>query len=445
LEGKLPIKNENINLGILLAINEPYESIMALIGDHNTDMPGKGNSLSDLVAKNSYDLVIIQGKNHDVRDIKAIDPRAEVICFGDGGDEFEALAKGACAFFSLPVNEARLKETIDSIADMVAIRRENNILERRLKNNYTFFSGLVGRNPRMLDIFDLIKRIAPYYKAVTIMGSTGTGKELIARALHLSSLNADKPFVVCDCGALVENLSESEMFGHKKGSFTGANQDKIGFFEAAADGAVFLDEIGELPLSSQSNLLRILQSGEFRRVGDHNSRKANCRIIAATNRDLEEEVKKGNFREDLFYRLTPFKIHVPPLKERKDDIPLLIRHFLERFSDGTGKKVLGISRPAQALIMSYDWPGNLRELENVVEHAAIMTAESFIRVRDLPEHISKLRDKPDHPYLLKEVVKKHIEEVIISCAGNKTAASKILGISRRALSRMLEKYSVRLA
>jgi two-component system response regulator AtoC len=264
----------------------------------------------------------------------------------------------------------------------------------------------------------------------------------MARALHSLSPKAGSPFVACNCGALVEGLIESELFGHRKGAFTGAITDRVGLFEAAGDGTLFLDEIGLLPLSFQPHLLRVLQDGEFRRVGSSQSSKARCRIIAATNKDLAAEVRAGAFRDDLFYRLTSLTIHLPPLRERKDDIPLLSRHFLDRFGKRTGKNISGISRPAQCSMISYDWPGNIRELEGAIEQAAIMTTESFIELCCLPPAVREApkRGTGFHPESLDRIVNNHIEDVLCHCNGNRTQAAKLLGISRRALQRKLEKH-----
>ena len=429
-------------LKILFALKNPSENITALLQGHKVDIPGSNESISRLITKNSYDLVLTDDGIEILQSIKIADPRVEIILFGDKEEAIEATKHGASAYFSLPVDTERLKETIDSIQDVFEMRRETAELERLLNVKYTF-AGVIGKNPQMLDIFNFIKRIAPYYKCVTIIGETGTGKEIIAKALHSSSPVAKSPFVVCNCGALVESLVESELFGHIKGSFTGAVKDKIGLFEAAADGTMFLDEIGELPLSFQPHLLRVLQDGEFRRIGSHQPSKARCRVMAATNKeDLANEVKIGRFREDLFYRLTPLIIHVPPLRDRKDDIPLFCRFFLDRFNRRTGKKILGISRPAQTALMSHDWPGNVRELENVIEQTAILTNESFIRLNDLPEHIREASHKRVNVQAsLDDVMKTHIETVLRQCNGNKTNAAKILGISRRALLRKINKYS----
>jgi DNA-binding NtrC family response regulator len=431
-------------LKILLALKNPNEATISLLKGHKVDTLHKDESLPDAIVKNNYELILYEGEKEILQSIRTLDPRAEVIFFSDSDvDAIEAIKIGASAFFSPPIEFERLKDTLDTINDLFQVRKESAELEKLLSAKYTFLPGLIGKNPKMLDIFTLIRRIAPYFKTITIMGETGTGKEVIGKALHLLSPAATKPFIVCNCAGLVESLVESELFGHAKGSFTGAITDKIGLFEAAEEGAIFLDEIGELPLSMQPRLLRVLQSGEFRRVGSNKLLKAHCRVIAATNKDLAHEVKSGKFREDLYYRLTPLTIHMPPLRDRKDEIPLLCRFFLERFNERTGKKVFGISRPAQAALLTYEWHGNVRELENILEQAAVITTETFIRLEDLPIHLREIPAKQVADImLLDEVVKKHIEQVLIQCNGNRSRASKIMGISRRALLRKIEKYSI---
>lgn len=431
-------------LKILLALKNPTEPIMSLLKGHRVDTLRENESLSEIVAKNNYELILLEGEMEVLQSIKTLDPRAEVIFFGDSEvDAIEAIKNGASAHFSFPVEIERLKGTIDSISDLSELRKESAELERLLSAKYTFFPGIVGKNPKILDIFSLIRRLAPYFKTVTITGETGTGKELIGKALHSLSPAAKNPFIVCNCAGLVETLVESELFGHIKGAYTGAIEDKIGLFEAAGEGTIFLDEIGELPLSIQPRLLRVLQSGEFRRLGSNKLLKARCKVIAATNKDLAHEVKSGRFREDLYYRLTPLTIHMPPLRERKDEIPLLCRFLLEGLNKRTGKKILGISRPAQATLFSYEWPGNVRELENILEQASVMTTETFIRLDDLPPHIRETHvGKIPELTTLDEIVKKHVEKVLKKCKGNRSRASKILGISRRALSRKIEKHSL---
>jgi len=431
-------------LKILLALKNPGNDIMSLMKGHKVDTLHRNESLPDSIAKNNYELILCEGKMEILQSIKTLDPRSEVIFFGDSAvDAIEAIKIGASAYFSPPIEFEKLKETIDTVNDLFQVRKESAELEKLLSAKYTFLPGVIGKNPKMLDIFALIRRIAPYFKTITIMGETGTGKEVIGKALHSLSPAINQPFIVCNCAGLVESLVESELFGHAKGAFTGAVIDKTGLFEDAGEGTIFLDEIGELPLSMQPRLLRVLQSGEFRRLGSNKLLKARCRVIAATNKDLAQEVRIGKFREDLYYRLTPLTIYMPPLRDRKDEIPLLCRFFLERFNEKIGKKVFGISRPAQAALLTYDWPGNVRELENVLEQAAVITSETFIRLENLPVHLREAPVKEaTNNILLDEVVKRHIETVLKQCNGNRSRASKMLGISRRALSRKLEKLSL---
>jgi len=432
-------------LKILLSLKNPSNDIVSVLSDHEIDRLGDSDSnhLIKTVSDSCYNLILLDWGIDILPSIKNADPRAEIIILGDGNiDPIEAVKRGASAYFPYPVDSKALRGMINTIEDMFGMRRETAELERLLNSKYTF-AGLVGRNPEMLEVFSFIRRIAPYYKTVTIMGETGTGKELIAKAIHSLSPVSNGPFVICNCGGLIEGLVESEFFGYVKGSFTGAIKDKTGLFEAANDGTIFLDEIGELPLSFQPHLLRVLQDGEIRRVGSNRPFRTTCRVIAATNTDLLNEVKNGRFREDLYYRLTPITIQAPPLREKKDDIPLLCRFLIDKFSRRTGKKVFGISRPAQIVLMSHDWLGNIRELENVIEQAAMLTPESFIRHDDLPPYLREIKHSvPSIPISLDEVVKRHIEMVLRQCKGNKTKTAHMLGLSRRALARKMKKHGI---
>lgn len=430
-------------LNVLLALRELQEDVMLVLQGHNVEVLDDDEPFNEKVSRSNYDLVMIEGKTELVSAVKTADPRAEVILFGyNRTDAIDAIKKGASAYFPYPVELPKLKETIDEIHEMFIKRRETEELENLLTTKYKF-AGIIGKNPQILEIFSYIRRIAPYFRTVTIMGETGTGKEVIARALHSISPTSKHPFVAINCGAFSENLIQSELFGHKKGSFTGAIADKPGLFSVAGDGTIFLDEIAEIPLPAQSLLLRVLQDGEFRSIGSTQIARARCRVIAATNKDLLSEMKKGTFREDLYYRITPLTVYVPPLRERKDDIPLLCRYFLEKFNQRTGKKVFGISRPAQTALFAYDWPGNVRKLENVIEQAAIMTATSFIRLDDLPEYLRETHShKTLEPAGIDDIIKKHIKETLDKCAGNRSKAATMLGISRRALLRKIEKYSL---
>lgn len=431
-------------LKILLAIEHPDQTLLTSLDGHRLDRISSEEIPSDLLSKGSYDLMVTDRPKEDLPRLKGCDPRVEIIVLGHQQEEaLEAITLGATDFLTRPIDPGRMKEVIEKIEGIVEMRRETAQLEKLLSAKY-LFAGIVGRNPQILEIISFIRRIAPYFRVVLITGETGTGKEVVARALHATSPMAKHPFAVYNCGAVVENLIETELFGHTKGSFTGAIRDKIGLFEAAGEGTLFLDEIGELPLSFQPHLLRVLHNGEYRKVGSHLPSRARCRIIAATNRTLEAEVTDGRFREDLYFRITPLVIRVPPLRERKDDLPLLCRALLNQFSQRTGKKVLGISRPAQAALMAYHWPGNIRELENVLEQAAILTTESFLRMQDLPPSLIRPVPQQSHllPRTLQESEKLHIEAVLQQSKGNRSKTARLLGLSRRSLLRRMKKHGL---
>lgn len=425
----------------ILVVSKSVNALPEDLGRHEVERFREG-SLFTAVRQNGYHIVILADGGELIRLVKEADPRAEVFVITKDMDEVEAVKHGASACFSEPLDARKLRHSVDCVSEVVQTKRQTAELEKQLHEKYTF-AGVIGKNPKMLEIFNFLRRIAPYYKTVTILGETGSGKEEIAKALHSISPSAKNPFITCNCGALVETLIESELFGHTKGAFTGAHSDKAGIFEAAGEGTVFLDEIGDLPLSFQPHLLRVLQNGDFRRLGSNRIFTAKCRIITATNKDLAREAEAGRFREDLYFRLMPLKISVPPLRDRKDDIPLLCRHILDRFRQRTGKTIKGISIQAQAVLMSYDWPGNVRELENVLEHVAILLNGSFIAFDDLPSWIREAKKAAHHPASsLDDVVKAHIEKVMAQCSGNKSQAAQALGISRRALFRKLEKFSI---
>ena len=294
----------------------------------------------------------------------------------------------------------------------------------------------------MLEICSFMRRIAPYFKMVTIMGETGTGKEVVARAIHSLSARPKDPLLVCNCGGFVETLIESELFGHKQGSFTGAIKDKVGLFEAAGEGTLFLDEIGELPLSFQPHLLRVLQNREFRPVGSSQAIYAKCRVIAATSKNLAQEVKNGKFREDLFYRVTPLVITIPPLRERKDDIPLLSRFFLNKLNAATGKKIVGISRTAQALSDVSRLAGKCARAGKC-DRAGGDSCDRVVYKGGTPAGLPPgfHTSHPAASTSLADVIRKHLEATLSVCEGNKSETARRLGLSRRALLRWIEKYS----
>jgi DNA-binding NtrC family response regulator len=354
----------------------------------------------------------------------------------------EAIQKGACDYLTKPFEIDLLRERIGKL--VAGARNRLRCIE--LEEAFVQVSQcgeMVGRSPQMLDVFVRLQRVAPHYRSTLITGETGTGKELAARALHALSPVSAQPFVVCNCAAIVETLFESELFGHVKGAFTGAVQDRIGLFESANGGTIFLDEIGEVPLSKQSTLLRVLQNQEILRVGSSAVRSVDARIIAATNRDLRAMIARNQFREDLYYRLSMVNIQLPRLIDRKEDLPLLERHFLKEFSQRFDKRIKGLTHRAQALLAQYSWPGNIRELENVIGHACMMTAGDTVDVRDLPEDLQRHRQihgpSAAPPLMtLAEAERGHAQYVLDRMSGNKQEAAKVLGISRNTLYRILK-------
>ena len=352
----------------------------------------------------------------------------------------EAIQKGACDYFNKPISIERLQERVDRLIGEARHRQKANVLDQELIVTYCF-EGIIGRSPLMIDVFARIRRVARFFRSALLTGASGTGKELVARALHKLSSAAAGPFVVCNCAAIAENLVESELFGHTRGSFTGATQDKMGLFEYANNGTLLLDEISEMPLAAQAKLLRAVQQQEVQRVGSPAVRKVNVRIVAATNRDLRKAVALKEFREDLFFRLAMVEIALPPLAERKEDLPLLTRHFVDYFARQYGKPVEGLTRRAEAVLARYQWPGNVRELENVIGSACMMTDSARIDVQDLPESLVAIADDRTlggHPLVsLDRMSRIHARRVLEQVGGDKIEAAQILGVSRATLYRLL--------
>lgn len=356
----------------------------------------------------------------------------------------EAIKRGAYDYLCKPIDYTRLLKTLDELSDVFTTRSEIKQLEERLLPNLQFH-GIVGKSPAMLEVFDLAKKVARHYTNVLITGPTGAGKELVARALHQMSPVGQERFAVCNCSALVDTLLESQLFGHVRGAFTGATDTRPGLFEYGNGGTVFLDEIGEMSLTMQAKLLRVIQNREIQRVGSPEVKKVNVRLIAATNRDLRAEVLAGRFREDLFYRLNSVEIRVPGLRERPEDIPILVQHFLKKYGETCGKEFQGLTRRAQIVLLQHEWPGNVRELENIISGAAITASADFIDVTDLPEHLQRPQSRSLHiedswrPLPLEEVRKQHIQRVLEMCNGNRVRAAQMLGIGRTSLYRFLKR------
>lgn len=353
----------------------------------------------------------------------------------------EAIRKGASDYLTKPLSIGLLRQRIGKLVAEARHRQRALELDREMLRA-SEFEGMVGRSPLMLDVFARIRRAAPHFRTALITGATGTGKELVARAMHRLSPVPAARMAVCNCSAIVETLFESELFGYVKGAFTGANQDKIGLFEYANGGTVFLDEIGDMPLSTQSKLLRVLENHEFQRVGSPVTRRTDVRVVAATNRDLRDMMGKGQFREDLYYRLSMIELRLPKLAERTEDLPLLERYFVEKFATQYGKAIRGLTPRAQIVLARYGWPGNVRELENVLGHACMMTDGDMVDVRDMPEHLKEAaaRQPPEDEDLLPlaEVHRRHAMKVLERVEGNKARAAKILGIHRATLYRLIE-------
>ena len=361
----------------------------------------------------------------------------------------EAIKKGASDYLNKPVSVAALRERIGKLVEDARRRQHTLNLHDKLRTS-SEFEGIVGHSPLMWEMFSRIRRVAPHYRAVLIAGGTGTGKDLAARALHQLSPVSSGRYVVLNCSAVVETLFESELFGHVKGSFTGATHDKPGLFEHAHGGTLFLDEIGDMPLATQAKLLRVLQNQEVQRVGALNARKVDVRVIAATNHDLRALIAEKRFREDLYYRLSMVEIQVPRLAERKEDLPLLQRHFIARFAAQYGKEIRGLTHRAQIRLSQHSWPGNVRELENVIGHAAMMSVADMIDVQDLPEylragaeHAEQVATLPASPVgSLEEQERVLLIRALEEAAGNQSKAARILRIGRDALRYKLKKHNL---
>ncbi|HPI71855.1 MAG TPA: sigma-54 dependent transcriptional regulator [bacterium] len=383
--------------------------------------------------------------------IKQEDPRIPVIMMTAHGTIERAVTSmklGAYDFITKPFARDRLLVTVQNALLNSSLKKEVDELRSELKSKYTF-DNIIGQSGVMQDVFKAVEKVINSNVTVLIQGESGTGKELIARAIHFhSKARANKPFVAVNCSALPESLLESELFGHEKGSFTGAAGRRIGKFEMANTGTIFLDEIGLMTPATQSKVLRILQEREFERVGGNELIKVDVRVISATNKDLEEEMKKSEFREDLYYRISVFPIKLPPLRERREDIPLLAAHFLNKFNQHEGKQIEGISPDALDLMMAYNWPGNVRELENAMERAVVLAAGNEILAKDLPAAVRSLGEKriyeSDNTLAswIEKLEEEALRQALLECEGNISATAKKLGIGRATIYRKAKKYGL---
>ena len=408
----------------------------------------------EIFRRESVDLVVTDQKMPDmsgldlVKAVRAIDPEASIIvitAYGTVDTAVAAIKSGAADYLSKPVNLDELLYRIEQVRERRRLLSENRELREAVETHHRI-EGIIGEGGRMLEVFSLVRRVAPSEATVLIRGESGTGKELIARAIHVGSPRASGPMIRVNCAALPETLLESELFGHEKGAFTGALAARKGRFELADGGTLFLDEIGDLPLPLQAKLLRVLQEREFERLGSSNPVRVNVRILTATHRDLEALLKAGQFREDLYYRLNVITINLPPLRERREDLALLMDHFLRRFADKNKKVIRGFTQEAREILLRYDYPGNIRELENIIERAVVLTRDDVIGRADLPLSTQGLEGEEGKqaslPAAVEAVERKMITEALARSGGVQTHAAEKLGISERALRYKLNKYGL---
>jgi two-component system, NtrC family, response regulator AtoC len=381
--------------------------------------------------------------------VKALRPETAVVimtAYATVDTAVQAIKHGAYDYLVKPFDPEELSLMTEKIAAQQALARENALLRKELKREYRF-QDLVSKSPSMQAIFDLVRAAAKSNATILVLGESGTGKEVLARAIHAESNRAEAPFVAVSCAALTETLLESELFGHERGSFTGAVARRKGKFEAAQGGTLFLDEIGDISAKLQLDLLRVLEERRITRIGGNEALEVDVRIVAATNRNLKKAVAEGKFREDLFYRLNVIPIALPPLRERREDVPLLVDHFLERMSAESQKRIEGVSAEAMGLLMAYAWPGNIRELRNVLERGAVVATGAIIQAENLGLGEQPKAPAPAEaagaPATLEEVEKRHIAFVLGEAHGNVTQAARTLGIDRATLYNKIKKYGLR--
>jgi len=444
---------------LIVEDEEPFRKVVGEIlqgAGYEVVLCDSGAKACELAASRPFDLAISDVRLGDGPDgmevlaaFQSSQPQTPVIlmtAFGDVENVMKAIQQGAYDYISkFPFQPRELVQTVERALERRRLLEENRALRREGRGR---MREIVGRSPAMLEVYKLVARVAVSMSTVLVVGESGTGKELVARAIHSHSSRAAGPFVAVNCTALAESLLESELFGHAKGAFTGAEKSKRGLFEEAQGGTLFLDEIGDIQPKMQAHLLRVLQEGELRRVGGSEPIRVDVRVVAATNRDLEEEVQRGRFREDLYFRINVVTIRLPPLRERPEDIPLLVDHFLSKYAQREGRAEAGIADEAMELFRSYGWPGNVRELENVVERALALSKSGIILPSDLPPEVrggdsrqaplsghSLVSDRPT----LAELEQRYVNLILQQEGGNKKRAAEILGIDRRTLYRTLER------
>jgi two-component system response regulator AtoC len=429
---------------------------------YRVDTASDGAVAMDMVDRTIYDFILCDLKMPNMNGMDFFKTARDKLwattvimmsAYGSIDTAVEAMKQGAYDFISKPFKSDEVLLTLKKAEERESLKRENRWLKeriRKIQENY-YFGSMVAKSKEMLSVFKLSEKAAQYNTTVLIYGDSGTGKELIARGIHFIGERSKKPLVPVNCGGIPENLLESELFGYVKGAFTGADKNKKGLFQEAEGGTIFLDEIGELPLSLQVKILRVLQENEIRPVGDSKTMQIDVRVIAATAKNLEEEVGKGTFREDLFYRLNVLPIKLPPLRNRPEDIPLLSQHFIDKFSISLDKEIKGITSAAMSILLKHSWPGNVRELENVIERAVVLTEGKNLVPENFPSNlgVESLTDKMDdflEEYSLK-AAQKVLEKRLITRAlektgGNRTRAARLLEISHPSLLSKIKVYNI---
>jgi len=443
---------------ILVVDDEPAqrELVGGFLRKHGFDVVEAGGG-SEAVARfkqEAFDLVLTDQRMPDLSGLEVLEavrstsPETAVVimtAYGTIGTAVSAVKAGAADYLTKPLNLDDLLHRVHRVRERQRLVAENRELREALAERHRV-EGIIGDSGRMQEVLSLVRRVAPSDATVLIRGESGTGKELIARALHYASPRAGGPLVKVNCAALAESLLEAELFGHEKGAFTGAVASRKGRFEVADGGSIFLDEIGDLPPHLQVKLLRVLQEREFERVGSSRPIKVDVRLLAATHRDLEALVREGRFREDLYYRINVVTIALPPLRERREDLPPLIEHFLRAFAGKNGKTVRGLTREAREALLRYDYPGNIRELENLIERAVVLTRDDVIGVEDLPLTLETPAPGSGEGAGLIAAVegleRRMIREALGKADGTQTRAAELLGISERVLRYKLKKYGL---
>ena len=421
------------------------------------DEAGSGAEAVDMTKEWPYDLILMDVQMagmtgiEALREIKAYNPAIPILimtAYSNVENAVEAIKAGAYDYLPKPLDFDEFRLTLDRALDHAGLRQENQMLREQLGKTFDNV-GIIGTSQPMRKVLETLAMVAPSEATVLIYGESGTGKELFAKAIHANGQHKKGPFVAVNCAALSENLLESELFGHEKGAFTGADKRREGLFAQANKGTIFLDEIGEISPAMQVKLLRVIQEREFQRVGGDQKIQVNVRIVAATNRDLQEEVKAGRFRQDLFFRLNVVALTIPPLRDRMEDVPLLTAFFLERFAVRNNKTVKGFTPGSMNRMMKYSWPGNVRELENAVERSVVLLVGEYVTERELPPSVAG--DSTDAPVneqqalsglSLEDAEKIVIAETMKDCGGNKTEAAKRLGVTRKTLLAKMTRYGM---